>query len=101
AGSSFDAADIATVHRAHHSLAIPCLEARKPVCIEKPLAITLRAGKRMMEAAERCGQLLAVAENYRREPAQRAIRWAVRGGRIGEPRMLVRHDVGHRVRYWG
>ncbi len=101
AGSTFDAADIVTVHRAHHSLAIPCLEAGKPVCIEKPLAITLRAGKRMMEAAERSGQLLAVAENYRREPSQRAIRWAAQDGRIGEPRMLFWHDVGHRVWYWG
>jgi predicted dehydrogenase len=82
-------------------LAIPCLEAGKPVCIEKPLAITLRAGKRMMEAAERSGQLLAVAENYRREPSQRAIRWAIQTGRIGEPRMLFWHDVGHRVWYWG
>jgi predicted dehydrogenase len=101
AGSSFDAVDIVTVHRAHHSLAIPCLEAGKPVCIEKPLAITMRAGKRMMDAAERAGQLLAVAENYRREPSQRAVRWAVRGGRIGTPRMLFWHDVGHRVWYWG
>jgi predicted dehydrogenase len=101
AGASFDAVDIVTVHRAHHSLAIPCLEAGKAVCIEKPLAITMRTGKMMMEAAARTGQLLAVAENYRRDPAQRAIRWAVQSGRIGEPRMLFWHDVGHRVWYWG
>jgi predicted dehydrogenase len=101
AGSSFDAVDIVTVHRAHHTLAIPCLGAGKAVIIEKPLAITMRAGKQMMEAAERTGRLLAVAENYRREPSQRAVRWAVRAGRIGEPRMLFWHDVGHRVWYWG
>src|SRR5713226_2424202 len=59
-GASFDAVDIVTVHRAHHTLAIPCLAAGKAVIIEKPLAITMRAGKRMMEAAERTGQLLAV-----------------------------------------
>jgi predicted dehydrogenase len=100
-GDRFDAVDIVTVHREHHTLAIPCLEAGKAVCVEKPLAITLRAGKRMMETAERSGQLLAVAENYRREPSQRAIRWAVQRGRIGEPRMLFWHDVGHRVWYWG
>jgi predicted dehydrogenase len=101
AGSSFDAVDIVTVHRAHHTLAIPCLGVGKAVIIEKPLAITMRAGKQMMEAAERSGRLLAVAENYRREPSQRAVRWAVRSGRIGEPRMLFWHDVGHRVWYWG
>jgi predicted dehydrogenase len=101
AAPSFDAVDIVTVHREHHTLAIPCLEAGKAVCIEKPLAITMRAGKRMMEAAERTGRLLAVAENYRRDPSQRAIRWAIREGRIGVPRMLFWHDVGHRVWYWG
>ena len=99
--AAFDAVDIVTVHRAHHSLAIPCLQARKAVCIEKPLAITMRAGKLIMEAAEKNGQLLAVAENYRRDPSQRAIRWAIQSGRIGEPRMLFWHDVGHRVWYWG
>jgi predicted dehydrogenase len=100
-GSRFDAVDIVTVHRAHHTLAVPCLEAGKAVCIEKPLAITMRAGKVMMEAAERSGRLLAVAENYRRDPSQRAIRWAVQSGRIGQPRMLFWHDVEHRVWYWG
>jgi predicted dehydrogenase len=100
-GSVFDAADIVTVHREHHTLAIPCLEAGKAVCVEKPLAITMRAGRLMMDAAVRSGQLLAVAENYRREPSQRAIRWAIQSGRIGEPRMLFWHDVGHRVWYWG
>jgi predicted dehydrogenase len=100
-GSSFDAVDIVTVHRAHHSLAIPCLEAGKAVCIEKPLAITMRTGKLMMDAAQKSGQLLAVAENYRRDPSQRAIRWAIQSGRIGQPRMLFWHDVGHRVWYWG
>jgi predicted dehydrogenase len=99
--SIFDAADIVTVHREHHTLAIPCLESGKAVCVEKPLAITMRAGRLMMDAAARTGQLLAVAENYRREPSQRAIRWAIRSGRIGEPRMLFWHDVGHRVWYWG
>jgi predicted dehydrogenase len=100
-GSRFDAVDIVTVHRAHHTLSIPCLEAGKAVCVEKPLAITMRAGKQMLDAAERTGQLLAVAENYRRDPSQRAIRWVIREGRIGEPRMLFWHDVGHRVWYWG
>jgi predicted dehydrogenase len=100
-GSRFDAVDIVTVHRAHHALSIPCLEAGKAVCVEKPLAITMRAGKQMLDAAERTGQLLAVAENYRRDPSQRALRWAIREGRIGEPRMLFWHDVGHRVWYWG
>jgi predicted dehydrogenase len=95
-----EAVDIVTVHRAHHTLAITCLEAGKHVIIEKPLAITLRAGKAMMDAAARAGRLLAVAENYRRAPDQRAVRWAVREGRIGKPRLLFWIDVGERLWYW-
>jgi predicted dehydrogenase len=68
--------------------------------IEKPLSITLRAGQAMMAAAERAGRLLAVAENYRRAPEQRAVRWAVQEGRIGSPRMLFWIDVGERLWYW-
>jgi predicted dehydrogenase len=95
-----EAVDIVTVHRAHHTLAIACLEAGKHVVIEKPLAITLRAGKAMMDTAARAGCLLAVAENYRRAPDQRAVRWAVREGRIGKPRLLFWIDVGERLWYW-
>jgi predicted dehydrogenase len=41
-----------------------------------------------------------VAENYRRAPDQRAVRWAVREGRIGKPRLLFWIDVGERLWYW-
>jgi predicted dehydrogenase len=101
AGSpEIEAVDIVTVHREHHRLATACLEAGKHVMIEKPLSITMRAGKSMLAAAERAGRLLAVAENYRRAPDQRAVRWAVREGRIGRPRMLFWIDVGERLWYW-
>jgi predicted dehydrogenase len=101
AGSpEIEAVDVVTVHREHHALAIACLEAGKHVIIEKPLAITLRAGKAILAAAEQAGRLLAVAENYRRAPDQRAIRWALREGRIGQPRMLFWIDVGERLWYW-
>jgi predicted dehydrogenase len=96
-----EAVDIVTVHREHHPLAVACLEAGKHVIVEKPLAITLRAGKQMIDAAARAGRLLAVAEQYRRSPDQRAIRWAIRQGRIGTPRLLFWIDVGERLWYWG
>lgn len=94
------AVDISTVHREHHTVAIPCFEAGKHVTIEKPLAITMRAGKLMLEAAARAGVRFQVAENYRRAPDQRAIRWALAGGRIGPVRMLFWVDVRERLWYW-
>ncbi|MCC6442572.1 MAG: Gfo/Idh/MocA family oxidoreductase [Armatimonadetes bacterium] len=101
AEKELQAVDICAAHRAHHALAVPCLEAGKHVTIEKPLAITLRAGRMMLEAAEKAGALLQVAENYRRDPSQRAIRWAVQEGMIGKVRMYYWIDVGERLWHWG
>ena len=95
-----EAVDIIVVHRDHHALALPCLEAGKHVTIEKPLAFTMRAGRLMLEAAQRSGRVLQVAENYRRSPEHRAINWALRQGRIGRPRMIYWIDVGERLWYW-
>ena len=95
-----DATDICAVHRAHHTLAVPCLEAGKHVTIEKPLAITMRAGKLILDAAARSGKLLQVAEQYRRSPEQRAIHWALKSGRIGTPRMLFWIEARERLWYW-
>ena len=96
-----EATDICALHRAHHDLACACLDAGKHVTIEKPLAITLRAGRRILDAAERGQRLLMVAENYRRSPAERAIRWAIASGRIGQLRQLYWVDVSERLWYWG
>jgi len=97
----FDAADICTLHSDHHTVAVPCLEAGKHVTIEKPLAITLRAGRKMLEAARKAGRILHVAENYRLSPQHRAIRWAVQGGMIGQVCMIYWLQVRERVWYWG
>lgn len=98
--SNLDAVDICTVHRTHHTVALPCFEAGKHVTIEKPLAITLRAGQLMLKAAEQAGTVFQVAENYRRTPEQRAIKWALEQGRIGKVRMLYWIEVRERLWYW-
>ncbi|HEX6971987.1 MAG TPA: Gfo/Idh/MocA family oxidoreductase [Limnochordia bacterium] len=99
--AGLDAVDICAVHRAHHSLAIACMQAGLHVTIEKPLAITLAAGRAMLAAADENGRILQVAENYRRSPFERAINWAIKTGRIGNVRMLFWVDVGERLWHWG
>lgn len=99
--TSLDAVDISVVHRLHHTVAIPCIEAGKHVTIEKPLAMTLRTGRMIMDAAEKAGVKLQVAENYRRAPGERAFNWAIKSGRIGELRQIYWIDVGERLWYWG
>jgi len=98
--NNMEAVDISTVHRTHHRVALPCFEAGKHVTIEKPLALTMRAGKLMLEAAAKAGAVFQVAENYRRSPEYRAINWAIKSGRIGKARMMFWIDVGERRWYW-
>jgi len=78
-----------------------CLEEGLNVIIEKPLGITMRAARKIIDAAEKHGRVLAVAENYRRSPNNRAIWWAIKQGLIGEPRMIVWQAAGWRTWPWG
>ena len=100
-GPELEAVDICTLHSAHHEVAVPCLEAGLAVLIEKPLAVTMRAARRIVDAATRSRSLLAVAEQYRRSPEERARHWAVRRGRIGRPRTFYWQDVSESLGKWG
>lgn len=96
-----DAVNICAVHRAHHILAVPCLEAGLNVIIEKPLGITMRACNLIVDSAKKNGKILAVAENYRRSQSHRAVNWAIRQGYIGKPRIFFWQDVGEALGTWG
>jgi len=93
---SLDAVDICLPHNVHHTVASQCLEEGLNVIIEKPLGITMRAAKIIIDKAEKSGKILAVAENYRRAPNERASWWAIKEGLIGEPRMIL-----WTFAYWG
>ena len=93
--------DICALHSAHHTLAVPALDAGKHVIIEKPFGITMRACKLMMEAADRNDKIISVAENYRLARIQRTRSWAVAQGRIGDPRMFFWVEAGENLGKWG
>ena len=99
--ADLDAVDICALHSQHHVLAVACLAAGKHVIIEKPLAITLRAGRQILAAAIANRRQLAVAENYRRSPPERARAWAVASGQIGQPRTFYWQEAGLRLGKWG
>ncbi|MCS7192860.1 MAG: Gfo/Idh/MocA family oxidoreductase [Armatimonadetes bacterium] len=99
--SSANAVDISLPHHLHHTVAIACLKSGRHVLIEKPLAITMRAARKIIEAAKNKGLILSVAENFRRAPHQRAIKWAIKQGRIGEPKQVYWVDTFERIWYWG
>jgi predicted dehydrogenase len=98
--SDMMAVDIVTLHRNHHIITNACFEAGKHVTIEKPIAITLRAGKKMLDDNAKAGTVFQVAENYRRDEPSRAIKWAVTSGLIGDLRQIYWMDVEERLWYW-
>ena len=76
--TNVEAVDICTLHSEHHTLAVRCFAAGKHVHIEKPLGITMRAARQIMRAEVEAQRVLAVGENYRRSPVERATHWAIR-----------------------
>jgi predicted dehydrogenase len=93
------AADVATDPRSHAAVVTALLEAGIHVQVEKPLSVTAAPGREMVEVARRSGRILAVAENYRRDPMNRLLRHVVESGAIGEPQFVTQVYVsaGHRV----
>lgn len=87
AANVVDGVDVCTLHADHHVTAIRFLEAGVPVMVEKPMGVTVRAARKMLEAARRTGVTLSVAENSRRGLGQRAITWLFNKNQlIGAPR---------------
>jgi UDP-N-acetyl-2-amino-2-deoxyglucuronate dehydrogenase len=88
-----DGADICTPHYLHHICAIACLEAGVNAIVEKPLGVTMRATRKMVESAKQNGKILAVAEQVRRWMGPRIVAWAIHSGIIGTPRMFFAQGI--------
>jgi predicted dehydrogenase len=84
-----DAVDIVTDAGTHHAMALKAFEAGVHVAVEKPLALTVRAGRDIIAASERAGRVLSVLENYRRDPMIRLVKAILDSRVLGEPRLLL------------
>ncbi len=93
-GRLLDAVDLVTDVGAHHNLGVTALRAGKHVLCEKPLGLTVRACRLLVDAATRAGMVLATAENYRRDPMNRLVAALLREGAIGTPFMALQESVG-------
>jgi predicted dehydrogenase len=91
---NLDALDIVTDTSTHHSFAIEALEAGVNVMTEKPMGITMRACRLMMDTAGATGRTLAIAENYRFDPMNRLSKALIDAGAIGTPNFLLDISVG-------
>lgn len=90
------AVDITTDPRHHHTLAAEAMKYGWDVMVEKPMGLTARACNMMIKAAEKTGRILAVAENYRRDPINRLTKSLLESGVIGEPRLFLQNYIGGR-----
>jgi predicted dehydrogenase len=78
----------------HHQVALDALRAGKHVLIEKPLAISVRAGKAIADEAARRGLVAGVAESARYTETTRALRWVLDEGLIGSPQLWLSAGIG-------
>ena len=78
----------------HHTVTLDCLRAGKHVLVEKPFAITVRAGRRMVEEAHARGLVLGVAENARYARTTRVSRWLLDASTIGSVQMWLSGGMG-------
>jgi 1,5-anhydro-D-fructose reductase (1,5-anhydro-D-mannitol-forming) len=78
----------------HHQIALEALRAGKHVLVEKPMAITVRAGRMMVEEASRRRLQLGVAEVLRYFEFVRLERWVVESGQIGNVQMWISGGMG-------
>lgn len=90
-----DAVDISLPNHLHAEAAIAAAAAGKIVMCEKPLAMSLEEGQRMVEAARRVPTM--VWFNYRRVPAIAFARQLIDDGRLGT---TFHYDAAYRQQ-WG
>jgi len=81
---SIDAAVIATPDHWHALQTIAAIQAGKDVYVEKPLTITIREGRKMVEAQAASKQVVAVGLNRRGNPVYRQLAKDIPAGKIGK-----------------
>jgi 1,5-anhydro-D-fructose reductase (1,5-anhydro-D-mannitol-forming) len=94
AAGAIDAVDITATLPVHHTAGLACLAAGKHAMIQKPLAVSVAAGRRLVEAAEARGLTLAVMENVRYVEPVRVARWLIERGEVGALQMMTWARVG-------
>lgn len=83
AKADVDMVSIVTPHFLHAPMTVACAEAGKHVVVDKAMCLSVAEADAMIEAAGRNGVMLAVFHNRRSDGNYRAIKEAVRAGRIG------------------
>jgi len=79
---------IATPAPTHATLALQALEAGKDVLVEKPMALTVAEGERLVETAERLNRILMVGHVLEYHPAVKRLRQLIAESALGRIRYI-------------
>jgi len=91
--SEVDIVYVTTVHSAHHTAVKLCLEAGKPVIVEKPFTVHLSDAQELVELARERGVFLMEAMWTRLNPLMVEMKSRIAAGDIGEL-LQVRANLG-------
>jgi predicted dehydrogenase len=80
----------------HHQVGCTALQAGKHLLTEKPMAVTVRAARRMCELAEARDLVLGVFQSGRFAARTRHLRWLIDSGRIGRLQMVLVGSIAAR-----
>ncbi len=84
---------VATPPATHAELALAALEAGKDVLVEKPMALSIEDGERLLETTERAGRVLAVGHLMEYHPAVRRLQELIAEGALGRVREIYAHRL--------
>jgi predicted dehydrogenase len=72
----------------HAAVSIAAMQAGKDVYCEKPMTLTVREGRTMVDVARRTGRVLQTGTQQRSEPAFRRAATIIRNGWIGDIKLI-------------
>lgn len=89
-----DAINDLTTLALHHQVGTAALNAGLHLLTQKPLAVSVRAARLLVDTARERGLTLGVFENVRQIAGVRAMAWAVRRGLVGEVQVAMMGSLG-------
>jgi predicted dehydrogenase len=97
AQGGLDAVNDFSTHGLHHQIAKFAFDAGKHLLTQKPLAVTIKAARRMCELADNRGVVLSVFENARFRPGTRHLHWLFHSGPGGKLQLVLSASI---ARWW-
>ena len=97
AEAPIDAVNDFSTHALHHQVAEVAFEHGKHLLTQKPMAVTIAAGRRMCQLARDRELVFGVFENFRHEPITRHLHWAFDSQRCGRPQLVL---IGYVAAWW-